>query len=343
MNSYERVMARLRGEPVDRPPNFNIMMQFATTFIEQPFSAYYQDHRVLCAANFAVQEAFKLDILQAISDPYREAADFGAQVEFPDDSLPLCAIPLLVESSDLRRLKPPDPHTGRRMSDRIAAVRHFREQAGGQIPIMGWVEGALAEAADLRGVGTLLTDLYDRPAWVYELLEICTEVEIAFAKAQIAAGADIIGLGDAIASQVSPKAYRQFALPYEQRIFATVHEMGALARLHICGNTSRILADMAQSGADIIDVDWMVDMGQAAAIFGDRTGICGNQDPVAVMLNGSPEDVRRITHACMNAGGPRSISAAGCEIPLGTPHANLLAQAAALAAFCGSSVAQQVA
>jgi len=85
------------------------------------------------------------------------------------------------------------------------------------------------------------------------------------------------------------------------------------------------------SGADIIDVDWMVDMGQAAAIFGDRVAICGNQDPVAVMLNGRPEDVRRVTQACMIAGGARSISAAGCEIPLGTPHANLLAQVAALA------------
>ena len=126
------------------------------------------------------------------------------------------------------------------MSDRLEAIRHFRRQAGGRVPIMGWVEGALAEAADLRGVGTLLTDLYDRPEWVHDLLELCTEVAIAFARAQIAAGADIIGLGDAIASQVSPKVYRQFALPYEQRIFAAVHDASGgrvLARLHICGNT----------------------------------------------------------------------------------------------------------
>jgi MtaA/CmuA family methyltransferase len=331
LNSYERVRARLRGEPVDRPPNFNLMMQFAADIIKQPFSAYYQDNRVLCAANFAVQEAFSLDVLQAISDPYREAADFGAQIEFPDDGMPLCKIPLLAESQDLGRLRIPDPSTGKRMSDRLEAVRHFREQAGGQVPVMGWVEGALAEAVDLRGMSNLLTDLYDRPAWVRDLLEMCEEVAIAFAKAQVAAGADIIGLGDAVASQVSPKSYREFALPYEQRIFAAVHEMGALTRLHICGNTTRILADMANSGADIIDVDWMVDMGPAAAIFGDRAAICGNQDPVAVMLNGTPEDVRRVTHACMTAGGERAISAAGCEIPLGTPHANLLAQAAALA------------
>ena len=191
--------------------------------------------------------------------------------------MPLCKIPLLAESQDLGRLRIPDPSTGKRMSDRLEAVRHFREQAGGRIPVMGWVEGALAEAVDLRGMSDLLTDLYDRPAWVRDLLEMCAEVAIAFAKAQVAAGADIIGLGDAVASQVSPKSYREFALPYEQRIFAAVHEMGALTRLHICGNTTRILADMANSGADIIDVDWMVSIGQAAAIFGDR--VCRLRQP----------------------------------------------------------------
>jgi MtaA/CmuA family methyltransferase len=333
MNSYERVMARIEGQPVDRPPNFDIMMQFAAHYIGQPLAQYYQDYRVLCAANYAVREAFGLDILQAISDPYREAADLGAQVEFPDDGLPICKMPLLAEPGDLNKLRAPEPGSGRRMSDRLEAVRHFHRQAGGRVPVMGWVEGALAEAADLRGVSTLLTDLYDRPGWVRDLLEVCAGVEIAFAAAQVEAGADIIGLGDAIASQVSPKVYRQFALPYEQRISATVHEMGALCRLHICGNTSRILADMAQSGADIIDLDWMVDLGAAAEAFGDRAAICGNQDPVTVMLNGTPEQVRQITLKCMAAGGQRCISAAGCEIPDGTPGANLLAQAAALAEF----------
>ena len=335
MNSYERLMGRLRGEPVDRPPNFNIMMTFAVRYIGEPLAKYYQDYRVLTAANFAVQEAFSLDILQAISDPYREAADLGAQVEFPENGLPVCKIPLVAEPEDLNRLRPPDPHAGRRMSDRVAAVRHFREQAGGRVPIMGWVEGALAEAADLRGVSTLLLDLYDRPEWVRDLLEFCVEVEIAFARAQVAAGADIIGLGDAIASQVSPAMYRRFALPYEQRIFAAVHEMGALARLHICGNTTHILADMAQSGADIIDVDWMVDMRRAAEVCGHQAAICGNFDPVAVMLQGTPEQVQQATLECLAAGGPRSISAAGCEIPINTPHANLLAQARALAESAG--------
>ena len=330
MNPRERLTRRLRGQPVDRPPNLDIMMTFAAHYIGQPLSRYYLDYRVLCDANLAVQEAFALDVVQTISDPFREAADFGARVEFPEDNLPVCKVPLLADPVDLLQLRPPAADTGRRMSDRLAAVERLHRQVGGAVPVMGWVEGALAEAADLRGAGALLLDLYDRPAWVRDLLGLCAEVEIAFARAQVAAGADIIGLGDAIASQVSPSMYRQFALPYEQRIFAAVHEMGAQARLHICGSTTPLLAAMAESGADIVDLDWMVDLHQAAVTIGDRAALCGNMDPVAVMLQGTPAEVRRATLEGVRLGGPRSISAAGCEIPDGTPRENLLAQARAL-------------
>lgn len=331
MNSYERFTNRMQGQPVDRPPNFDIMMQFAAHYINQPLSRYYNDYRVLCQANLAVQEAFDLDIVQTISDPYRETADFGAEIEFPEDGLPLSRVPLLKDPADLQHLKCPNPHTGRRMSDRLEAIRFLREQVGDEVPILGWVEGALAEAADLRGVSTLMMDLYERPEWVTELLEQCTEVAILFAEAQVEAGADIIGLGDAVASQISPQMYCQFALPYEQRIFAAIKQMGGVARLHICGNTTRILPDMAKSGADIIDLDWMVDLDQATEVFGsDGPVICGNFDPVAVMLQGTPETVYQATLDCMEFGGQRIISGAGCEIPDDTPPENLLAQVQAL-------------
>jgi MtaA/CmuA family methyltransferase len=333
MNSYERLQRRLRNEPVDRPPNFDIMMQFAAHYIKQPLLPYYQDYRVLCAANLAVLEAFDLDIVQAISDPYRETADFGAEIEFPDDDLPMSLVPLLREPDDLNKLKSPDPYTGRRMSDRLAAIRAFREQVGGEVPIMGWVEGALAQAADLRGISQLMLDVYDRPEWLEELLEKCVQVEIAFARAQVEAGADIVGLGDAVASQISPPMYRRFALPYEQRIFAAIHQAGGLGRLHICGNTSRIVAAMAESGADIVDLDWMVDLSRAAQIVDNRVALCGNFNPVTVMLQGTPAQVRQATLSCSRLGGPRHISAGGCEIPDSSPVENLLAQAQALQDF----------
>ena len=79
------------------------------------------------------------------------------------------------------------------MQDRLAAISLFHSQVGGEVPVMGWVEGALAQAADLRGMGTLLMDVYDSPSWVQDLLEQAVNVEIAFAEAQVEAGADIIG------------------------------------------------------------------------------------------------------------------------------------------------------
>jgi uroporphyrinogen decarboxylase len=306
------------------------MMTFTAHHIGQPLSRYYLDYRVLCEANLAVQQAFDLDIVQAISDPYREAHDLGLEVVFPADGLPISRAPLLVAPGDLNKLKPIRPEQGRRMSDRVEAIRTFRQQVGGEVPIMGWVEGALAEAADLRGVGTLMLDLVDRPEWVQDLLEICVQVEIDFARAQVEAGADIIGLGDSIASQISPGMYHRFALPYEQRIFAAIREMGAWGRLHICGNISHILELAASSGTDILDPDWMVDLDYAAHTVGDKVALCGNMDPVAVLLQGTPELVREQVIACARKGGRRWVCAAGCEVPDGTPHTNLRSQAQAL-------------
>jgi MtaA/CmuA family methyltransferase len=330
MNSYERVMNCLQGKPIDRVPNFDIIMGFGMRYIGKPLQAYFLDYRTLVEAHLRVAEAFDIDVVSIIADSYREAADLGAQVGFPEDDLPRPGRPLFADQQDFKGYRLPEPLIGTRMGDAVEGCRLFREKVGGEIPVMGWVEGALAQANILVGDQVLLYSLYDRPGWMHDLLEVCTQVEIAFAEAQVQAGADIIGLGDAIASLVSPKMYRQFALPYEQRIFRAVRELGAIGRLHICGNTTRILADMVESGADVIDLDWMVDLRQAAEVVGDRAALCGNFDPVAVMLQGRPEQVEAAVRYGLENGGRRYFSAAGCEIPEGTPHLNLQIQARVL-------------
>jgi len=139
------------------------------------------------------------------------------------------------------------------------------------------------------------------------------------------------GLGDAVASQISPQLYEEFALPYERRIFKAVKDMGATPRLHICGDTSEILAQMADSGAEIIDLDWMVNWLSASDYYGmEGPAICGNFDPVAVLLQGSPQDVEQAVFSCVANGGPKAFIMAGCEVPDGTPHDNLHAVTRAL-------------
>jgi len=333
VNAASRFALQMEGQTPALPLNFNIFMAFAAHLIGEPLSQYYQDHRVLCASNYAVVELFGVDLVQAISDPYREAHDFGARIEFPADGLPLCTKPLLGCPEDLAKLVPPVPEQGLRMMDRLRAIERFRRDVGGELPIMGWVEGALAEAADLRGVQNLLVDLVLRPEWVHELLEICTETGIAFACAQVEAGADIIGLGDAIASQISPAMYREFALPYERRIFDAVREAGGTARLHICGDITHLLDAIPDSGAQIVDLDWMVDIPRAVNTLPTEIQLCGNVDPVGVMLKGTANRVHQQTLRSLEEGSGRLLAGAGCEIPDGTPAENLHAQSEAIEEF----------
>ncbi|MBN1203015.1 MAG: uroporphyrinogen decarboxylase family protein [Anaerolineae bacterium] len=334
LTSTQRLAARLKGDPVDRIPNMALVMQFAAQQIQAPLSHYYQDYNVLCEANFKSAELYGLDIVDAISDPYREAADFGARIWFPTDNLPICTEMRIKDPSDLAMLPMPDPLAiGSRMRDRVDAVRLFHERVGGTIPVQGWVEGALAEAADLRGVTQLMYDLYDRPEWVVELLEHCVEVEITFAVAQVEAGATIIGLGDSIGSQINPHAYRKYGLPYEQRIFEAATRAGALCRLHICGDTSKIVKDMAQSGAHIIDLDWQVDLEKARAevdTINPAIALCGNFDPVTILYDGPPQKIIKATNHCRAVGGPNWLAAPGCEVPRHTPAEHMHAFSGAL-------------
>ncbi len=330
MTPYERTMARIAGQPVDRAPNQNILMAFAARFIGSTYDRLAQDYRVLVEANLRSCEAFHIDLVSAISDPLREASAFGAQVDFPYDRVPECRLRLLQDYGDWSVLRPWDPWETERTRDRLLAVQSYREKVGGLYPICGWVEGAAAEAGQLRGVSQFLEDTAIEPQATYDLLEICTQAAIRFALAQVEAGADIIGLGDALCSLMSPHAYREFALPYEQRIFQAVHRAGARCKLHICGNTSRHLEALIESGADIIDVDWMVDFATAVRTFHGRACCNGNFDPVAVLLRGIPQDVAQATRTCLAVGDERTMVSAGCEVPVDTPHANLLAQYEAL-------------
>jgi MtaA/CmuA family methyltransferase len=216
------------------------------------------------------------------------------------------------------------------MLDRIEAIQLYRQKAGNHYPILGWVEGAFAEACDLLGITSAMADLIKHPEMVKDLLEICTRQAIQFAIAQVQAGADFIGIGDAAASLIGPRFYRIFVLPYEQRIIQAIHQAGAKVKLHICGNITPILEGMIQSGTDFLDVDWMVDFNKAITICGDTCAACGNFDPVSVLLQGTPETVTGAVEKCLEVCRSTTMIAAGCEVPRDTPLENLRSVSLAL-------------
>ena len=327
MNGYQRVVAMLDGQPVDCLPQMPITMMFAADEIGVKYGEYAADYRKLVEGQIRTAEKFDFDYVSCISDPTREAADCGAAIQFFDDQPPAVDEnnARLADKTSLARLKVPDPLGGGRMHDRVKAAALFREKVGGERLIEGWIEGPCAEAADLRGINTLMLDFYDDPAFVREMFDFILEMELAFAKAQVEAGVDLIGVGDAAASLVGPRIYQELVWPYEKRMFDRLHQMGTRIRLHICGNISRILEPIGRLGCDFIDVDYMVSLAQARQKMGPDQVLAGNIDPVAVLRGGTPESITEAIAECHRQAGNRYIVGAGCEVPRDTPPENLLA------------------
>jgi len=325
VTSKERLYAVVEGRPSDRPAVTPIFMSWAAHYINRSYRDYYLDGDVLVSAQLAVTKALGIDQASAISDPWREASGFGMEFDYPEEGVGKPRACLINSDADVGKLRPVDAAASDRMRQRVESVGKLAEAVGRTHSVLGWVEGPLAEYADLRGVEKAMFDLIDKPELYLAAAKIVVENAIAFARAQIAAGADMIGIGDAAASLVGPALYHDLILPLEARLIAGIHDAGAAVKLHICGNTSSIVGLMARTGADVIDLDWMVPLDRARSTVGPDVTLCGNFDPVGVLLQGTPETVAAAARECLRKGGSRFILMPGCEVPPGTPEANIRA------------------
>ena len=325
MNSLERYLATIAGRPTDHLARLPILMQFAAEHIGSYYGAFASDYRVLTESNIVCAHKFGIDQMNTMSDPYRETQGYGAKIIYGRDMVPYCEKHPLEDDSDLAKLPRPNPMEAERMRDRIEAVKRYKERVGGEYSIMGWVEGPAAEAADLRRLDNFFMDLMDDEDHIGALMDLCVDVALDFARPQVAAGADTIGIGDAVASQISPDLYERLVLPREQRLVRGLKEMGAKVRLHICGNITHLLPGIATLGIDVLDVDHMVNLHAVRAAVGQKTVIGGNLDPVSAVMRSTPDAIRAAVLSCYEQAGNPFIVNAGCEIPSATPMENLRA------------------
>ena len=324
MTSRERVLATIAGQTADSIPVMPITMMFAADQAGLSYGQYALDYRVLVESQLRMLDRFDFDHASAITET-REARDCGATIRYFDDQ-PYAideAQALLATKSHLAGLKAPAPESAPAMADRLEAIRRLRLAVGNDKIVEGWVEGPCGASSDLRGINTLMLDFADDPVFVRDLFEFVVDLAIRFGRAQAEAGADVMGIGDPAASLVGPKLYRDFVFPYEKRLVDGLHAAGLKVRLHICGNTKRILPEIGQLGCDLIDIDSAVKVADARAQIGLGPALVGGIDPVRVLQMARPEEVTAALAACQQAAGPGYIAGAGCEVPRGTPHENM--------------------
>jgi MtaA/CmuA family methyltransferase len=326
MTKREKFDMLLNGERGNDTLFHPILMHFAARFHKKTYSEFATNYRVLVESNIDCAEYFDPDAVMLISDAYRETSAFGAKVAFPEDSVPLCREKIVRTIDDVRSLKNPDVHRAERTRDRIHGAAYYRKLLGDSIPVVGWVEGPLAESCDLAGVNETLLALALEPDFVRLLMEKCLTTAKEFAHAQIEAGCTVMGVGDAICSQISPAMYESYVLPLHQELFAFIHSLETPVKLHICGNITHLLPALVRTGADILDLDWMVDMDHAHAALGNRIVLSGNLNPVSVIQDYPADKLFETTKELVFAEkGKPFILSGGCEITVNTPVENLMA------------------
>lgn len=207
--------------------------------------------------------------------------------------------------------------------DRIKGAEYYQQLLKGEVPVIGWVEGPLAEACDLAGVSEVLMKMILEPDFINLLLDKCLLTGIDFAIAQIEAGCDIIGIGDAICSQVDIDLYNGFVKERHKRMIDEIHARGGMVKLHICGNITHLLPSIAELGADIVDLDWQVETENAFNVLGEQTIRCGNINPVDIQDLDEATLSEQTTKLLEKEKGRRYILSGGCEITVLTPHQNL--------------------
>jgi uroporphyrinogen decarboxylase len=134
----------------------------------------------------------------------------------------------------------------------------------------------------------------------------------------VEAGARFIWIGEGMASSslLSPSMYAEFALPYEQELADEVRRLGALSLLHICGNTTPALAEIAQSRVDGVDVDFLTDWRAAVGTVGQGMCVKGNVNPLLFLPGRSADLAEACIAACRDAQGAHGfILSTGCLVP----------------------------
>jgi uroporphyrinogen decarboxylase len=331
LNSKELVGAALRGKPVPRVPTGPLAVHFCAGLAGYNLRQYTTDAKTLADSVIRYYERFKPDAVWLSADTWVSSQAMGVKVGATGDNQPFGGLdgPLVQCAADIERIPAPDVGKMGRYPLMLEAISRIVGALGKEAFIVGCFDRyPFSLAAALMGTNEIMLKILDDPPFVQALMARCSEYAAAYACALSDAGADLLSGGDSVAVMLGPDLYEEMVLPGEKRLIAGVKAVTRkLVSLHICGNATPILSAMAGTGADVLELDYAVDIGAACRIVGPGIGLWGNLDPVRVLAQGTPEEVSRTAHQVLDAveaaGHRRFVLSSGCTLAMETPAENL--------------------
>ena len=224
-----------------------------------------------------------------------------AAILFSDILIPMEAMGLTLQFLEKRGPVFPDPVRSQAAVDRLIipdpdektgfvmqTIRLLRKEL--KVPLIGF-SGApftlatyLIEGGSSKFFFETKKMMFTEPELYHRLLDKITDCTSLYLKAQAAAGAQALQIFDSWAGVLAPGDFARFALPYVQRIINELRQATDVPIIYFANNGATLLELSKTSGADVLGLDWRVDIGDAAAQVGGQVSLQGNLDPIALLL-----------------------------------------------------------
>jgi uroporphyrinogen decarboxylase len=266
--------------------------------------------------------ALGVDAVIVFSDILIVAEAMGMQLDVPDSG-PVLSNPVR-DRAGVARLRDFDPERETRFVG--DAIRTICREAGPDVPVIGFagapwtVACYMIEGRTLGDISRAKKFMREEPAALRDLLARIAGATVGYLKSQIAAGAAVVQLFDTWAGELTREEYEAFELPATRLVFES---LGAprVPRILYGKGSSHLIEPQANSGADVLSVDWRTDLGEARRALGDRVALQGNVDPN--ILLGPVEAIREAAReAVEKTGGVGHILNLGHGILPTTPVQN---------------------
>ncbi|MBV6342949.1 MtaA/CmuA family methyltransferase [Candidatus Magnetobacterium casense] len=329
MTEKERLLGVLRGKLVDRPPvicpggmmtmaSREVMVQTACRWPE-----VHRDAEKMATLSLAMHRQTGFENLGIPFCMTVEAEAMGGEVEDGDEVTEPRIIQYPLQSvAEWRNLKEPDPNKSGRLPTILECTRILRQKTS-DVPVIGNLVGPLSLATSLIEAMTLFKALSREPAEVHGMLGFLTDNSIQYGTALINSGADVIVISDPSATGeiLGPRMFREFALPYLNKMITRIHALDIPVIVHICGNIRSLYEPLEGLASEGISVDSKVNIRDARnALYGKK--LMGNVC-TRLLQKGSIAAIQKVSRELLECG--TDILAPACGLSAHTPVSHIKA------------------
>jgi uroporphyrinogen decarboxylase len=292
-----------------------------------------QDGEVHAQAIKKLNEIYPVAAKTVIMDLTLEAEAFGCQIEFQENDMPHILGRLVSSAADIENLKVPELSSGR-VAEYLKANRLTVESTKDK-PVFAGVIGPFSLAGRLYDMSKIMVACYMEPKAIACLLEKCTAFILKYCLELKNIGCSGVVIAEPAAGLLSNEDCQYFSSEYVKQIVDAVQDESFLVVLHNCGNQGHCTEAMLYSGANAYHFGNVIDMVETLKYCPKDKLILGNVDPVGVMKQMSPDEIKIYVSNLLNktASFDNFVLSTGCDLPPHVPSANISAFFEALKEF----------